>query len=87
MWLVAMGAVMLVMNLAGIGPVGQWTWSEMWWAMLLPFGLASLWWLWADLSGWTQRRAMDRHEAKRQARRERNAQALGLKLDSKRRTR
>jgi small Trp-rich protein len=87
MWLVAVGVLMLVMNLAGIGPVGQWTWKEMWWAMLLPFGLASLWWLWADLSGWTQRKAMARHELKRQERRERNAQALGLKLDSKRRTR
>jgi small Trp-rich protein len=87
MWFVAIGVVMLVMNLAGIGPVGEWLWRDKWWAMLLPFGLAIAWWGWADMTGLTQRRAMARHEAKRQDRRERNAQALGLKLPGKRRMR
>ena len=49
--------------------------------------MAVVWWGWADLSGYTQRKAMERHEAKRADRRERNAQALGLKLDTKRRPR
>jgi small Trp-rich protein len=89
MWFVAIGVVMLVMNLAGIGPVGAWVWGwgERGLLILLPFGLAIVWWLWADMTGLTQRRAMARHEAKRQDRRERNAQALGLKLPGKRRSR
>lgn len=87
MWFVAIGVVMLVMNLAGIGPIGAWSWSDKWWVMILPYGLAVVWWGWADLSGYTQRKAMERHEAKRADRRERNAQALGLKLDTKRRPR
>ena len=78
MWFVVIGVAMLVMNLAGIGPVGAWTWSEYWWAMLLPFGLAILWWLWADASGWTQRRAMEKVDAKRDARREKQLDALGM---------
>jgi small Trp-rich protein len=89
MWFVAIGVVMLVMNLAGIGPVGAWVWGwgERGLFILVPFGLAILWWGWADLSGFTQKKAMQRHEAKRQERRERNAEALGLKLDTKRRGR
>lgn len=79
MWLVGLGVVMLLMNFAGIGPVGAWTWREMWWAMVSPFVLAVAWWTWADASGYTKRRAMARDEAKRAERRERQAQNLGLK--------
>ncbi|MEY4767325.1 MAG: hypothetical protein RI907_3998 [Pseudomonadota bacterium] len=82
MWFVAIGVAMLLMNLAGIGPIGAWTWKDMWWAMLLPYGLAVAWWTWSDLTGHTQRKAMERDEAKRAERRERNAEALGLKLRS-----
>lgn len=87
MWFVVIGVIMLVMNLAGIGPVGAWTWAEDWWALLLPFGLAILWWLWADSSGWTQRKAMQKVDEKRDARREKQLDALGMgtKSGSKRR--
>lgn len=85
MWFVAIGVAMLVMNLAGIGPIGNWTWGEYWWAMLLPFGLALVWWLWADWSGWTQRRVMDAIDAKRDARRQKSLDALGLQNPKKRR--
>lgn len=78
MWFVVIGVAMLVMNLAGIGPIGAWTWKEYWWAMLLPFGLAILWWLWADSSGWTQRKAMEKVDAKRDARRDKQLDALGM---------
>ncbi len=89
MWFVALGVVMLVMNLAGIGPIGTWVWGwgERGLFILVPFALAILWWGWADWSGWTQSKAMARFEAKRHERRERNAQALGLKLNAKRRGR
>ncbi|MFZ5525424.1 MAG: TIGR04438 family Trp-rich protein [Pseudomonadota bacterium] len=78
MWFVVIGVAMLVMNLAGIGPVGAWTWREDWWLLLMPFGLAILWWLWADSSGWTQRKAMEKVDAKRDARRDKALDALGM---------
>lgn len=78
MWFVVIGVAMLVMNLAGIGPVGAWTWREHWWLLLMPFGLAILWWLWADASGWTQRKAMEKVDAKRDARRDKALDALGM---------
>jgi small Trp-rich protein len=84
MWLMAIGVLMLIMNLAGVGPVGQWSWSEYWWAFLLPFLLAFLWWSWSDWSGLTQRRAMEKIDAKREARRQKSLDALGLQKDGKR---
>jgi small Trp-rich protein len=78
MWFIVIGVLMLLMNFAGIGPIGQWTWADRWWAMLLPFVLAAVWWAWADASGLTQRRAMDKDDAKREARRQKNLDSLGL---------
>jgi len=46
--------ILLVLKLAGVEPVAQWSW---WW-VLSPFALAALWWLWSDLSGRTKRLAM-----------------------------
>lgn len=85
MWFVVIGVAMLVMNVAGIGPVGAWTWKEHWWALLLPFGLAVLWWLWADSTGWTQRKAMQKVDARREDRRNKQLDALGISKDRKRR--
>jgi small Trp-rich protein len=78
MWFVAIGTLMLILNFAGIGPIGAWTWKEYWWAMLLPFFLAAAWWGWADWSGLTQKKAMARVDAKREARRQKSLDALGL---------
>lgn len=83
MWFVAIGVVLLVLNLAGIGPVGAWTWKEQWWIMLLPFGLAVVWWAWSDWSGMTQRKAMQKIDDKREARRQKSLDALGLQSPKK----
>lgn len=73
MWLVGIGLVLLVLKLVGVPPVEGWSW--LW--VLAPFGLAVLWWAWADSSGLTQRRAMKRMEDRKAARRERSLEALG----------
>lgn len=85
MWFVALGVALLVMNLAGIGPVGEWTWRAHWWLMLAPFALAVAWWAWADATGWNKRKAMQKMAEKREARRRQNLDALGLHQDKKRR--
>ena len=76
-----LGIALLAMKLAEFGPVSTWAWG---W-VLAPFGLAVLWWALADKMGLTQRRAMDKMEAKKADRRSRNLEALGLgpKRDSK----
>ncbi|MFN3616501.1 MAG: TIGR04438 family Trp-rich protein [Aquabacterium sp.] len=78
MWFVGLGVLLLVMNLANIGPVGAWTWENDWWLMLAPFGLAVVWWMWADATGWNKRRAMEKIDARREERRRKNLDALGL---------
>jgi small Trp-rich protein len=87
MWLVAIGVLMIVLNLVGIGPTAQWTWqiglengaiTGDLWKFLLPFVLALAWWAWSDATGLTRRREMNRDEERKAERRRRNVAALGL---------
>ena len=69
-----LGLALLAMKLTEFGPVADWSW---WW-VLAPFALAVAWWGFADKMGLTQRRAMDKMEARKAERRNRNLEALGL---------
>lgn len=73
MYLLGLGLIFLVMKYFGLGPVAAWEW---WW-VLSPFALAVLWWSWADWSGYTKKVAMAKEDKRRQARIERNHEALG----------
>lgn len=81
MYLVGVGLVLLILKFMEIGPVATWAW----WLVLAPFGLAIAWWSWADSSGYTKRKEMEREDARRQARIDRNRDAMGLKSTKKRR--
>jgi len=81
MWLVAIGVVMVLMQFFGIGPVGSWTWADDWLMLLLPFAPAVAWWTWCDATGYTRRKAMERDDQRRDARRQKAIDALGLKRD------
>jgi small Trp-rich protein len=72
--LVIVGVLLLLLKLAEFGPFGDWSW----WIILAPFGLAILWWQFADSSGWTQRKVMDKMERRKEERREKAMEALGL---------
>jgi len=82
MYLVGLGLVLLILKFMEIGPTAAWDW----WIVLSPFGLAMAWWAWADSTGYTKRKAMEAENAKRQARIERNRDAMGT-LGSKKRRR
>lgn len=78
MWFVAIGLIMLVMNFAGIGPVGAWSWSDKWWAFLLPFACAIITWWIADSTGYYQRRAQKNMDQKKVDRRNKSLEQLGM---------
>jgi len=73
MWFVAAGVLLVILKLLGVGPLAAWPW---WW-VLIPFGLAAVWWAWADASGYTQRKAMQRMDARKAARRARAMASMG----------
>ena len=56
-----------------VGFVAQWSW----WVVLIPFGLAAAWWAWADASGYTKRKVVERENARRQERIDRQRSKLG----------
>jgi small Trp-rich protein len=69
-----LGLALLAMKFAEFGPVAAWSW----WVVLTPFGLAVLWWAYADGTGLTQRRAVEKMEKRKAERRQRDMEALGL---------
>lgn len=73
MYFVLLGLLLLVLKMAELGPVAAWSW----WIVLAPFGLAVLWWGWADATGYYKRREMRKLDEKRLLRRERDMDALG----------
>lgn len=85
MGFVLIGVLLVVLRLGGWV---QFHGDDFWaWAIVLsPFGLAVLWWAWADASGRTQRKAMQAQDARKAARREQQLEALGqLKPGAKKR--
>lgn len=73
MYLVGLGLLFMAMKYLELGPVATWEW----WKVLSPFGLAVVWWAWADGTGYTKRKAMELEDAKRQARIDKNKEAIG----------
>ncbi len=80
MFFVLIGVVLVICNLMDWGPMGQWNWEFFGdlWKFVLPFGLAVVWWIWSDASGWTKRKAMQRDDERKRDRQDRNIDAMGL---------
>jgi small Trp-rich protein len=80
MYLVIVGVIVIILNLAGIGPMAAWNWQFFGdlWKFCVPFLIAVVWWGWADSSGWTKRREMEKMDQKRIDRRAKNLDDLGM---------
>jgi small Trp-rich protein len=80
MFFVIVGVVLILLNLAGIGPFALWNWDLTGdlWKFCVPFALAAVWWAWADGSGYNKRRETEKMEARKTARRASNMEALGM---------
>ncbi len=73
MYAVGLGVILMLMKYLDVDPVVNWSW---WW-VLSPFAVAVAWWTWADSTGWTKKKAMQREDARRQARIDKNREAIG----------
>lgn len=80
MYFLGLGVVLLLLKYMEIGPVALWSW----WVVLAPFGLAAAWWFYADWSGYTKKKAMDRMDQRKQDRIDKQREAMGLKPRKKR---
>lgn len=74
MWFLLLGLLGVALKYFEFGPVAEWSW----WIVLSPFALAVAWWAWADWSGYTKRKVVEREEARRQARIDRQRSNMGL---------
>ena len=72
MYFLGLGLLLLVLKYIEWGFVAQWSW----WLVLAPFALAVAWWAWADSTGYTKKKAMEREDRRRDARRARTKEAL-----------
>lgn len=57
-----------------VGMVAGWSW----WIVLSPFALAVAWWAWADSSGYTKRKVVEREDRRKQARIDRQKANMGI---------
>lgn len=71
---VVIGVLLVLLKWLEIGPFETWSW---WW-VVAPFGLAVVWWAWADSTGLTQKRAIARMDRRKAERRERDLERLGM---------
>ena len=83
---VILGVILVLMNVAGIGWPGTWTWTIEGGLLKLiwPFGVAAIWWAISDSLGFTQKRESDKIDAKREERRLRSLESLGLQKPRRR---
>ena len=73
MYFLLLGLVLLLLKYLEVGPVAAWSW----YAVLAPFGLAVAWWAWADWSGYTKRKEMEKEDERKAARIAKAKEAMG----------
>ncbi|MDO8276933.1 MAG: TIGR04438 family Trp-rich protein [Burkholderiaceae bacterium] len=74
MLFLGIGLVLLVMKYLEISVVAGWSW----WVVLSPFAVAVAWWAWADASGYTKKKAMDKENRRKQERIDKSRSAMGI---------
>ncbi|CDS49962.1 FIG00932595: hypothetical protein [Polaromonas sp. CG9_12] len=74
MYLLMIGVLGLVLKYLQTEPVAGWSW----WLVFSPFALAAVWWAWADASGYTKRKEIEKMDYRKKKRIDRQRTALGL---------
>lgn len=75
MYLLGLSLILLALKYFEIGPFATWSW---WWVVGC-FGLTTLWWAWADSTGYTKRKAVEKMEKRKQDRINKSKEALGMR--------
>jgi small Trp-rich protein len=83
MYFVVLGVLLLVMKLAEVGPAAEWGWI----AILWPFGAAIAWWIFADATGYTKRKEVEKMDERVAKRREESLAKLGMDKRGRRKKR
>ena len=73
MWFLGLGLLAVALKVLEVGVVATWSW----WVILTPFALAVAGWAWADAAGYTKRKVIERENARRQERIDRQRSRLG----------
>ena len=74
MYTLILGILLAALKYLEIGPVAQWSG---WW-VLSPFAVTLMWWAWADMTGYTKRKAMEKMAERKKERIERQKETLGM---------
>ena len=74
MWFLMLGVLGVLLKYFEIGFVA----TMSWWIVLAPFALALAWWAYADASGYTKRKVMQRQDERKQERIDRQRSQLGM---------
>lgn len=82
MYFLLIGIAGLLLKYLEIGPVATLSWL----IVLSPFALAVVWWAWADASGYTKRKEIEKMEKRKQDRIDKQRDAMGM-LSAKKRKR
>ena len=62
MYTLVLGILLILLKYLEVSPVVNWTW---WW-VLSPLAVTAAWWAWADASGYTKRKAMEKMDQRKQ---------------------
>jgi len=73
MYLLLIGVLGLALKYLEIEPVA----GLSWWLVLSPFALAVAWWAWADASGYTKRKEIEKMDDRKQKRIDKQRAAMG----------
>ena len=74
MYALLLGILLILLKYLSVGPVAAWSW---WW-VLSPFAVALAWWAWADATGYTKRKAMEKMDQRKRDRINKHKEALGM---------
>ncbi len=74
MFFLGIGIAAMLLKYLEIGPFA----TLSWWITLIPFACAVAWWSYADASGYTKRREMDKMEKRKQERIDKQRDAMGM---------
>jgi len=74
MYFLLIGIVGILLKYLEIAPVSDWSWL----IVLSPFALAVAWWAFADASGYTKRKEIEKMAERKQKRLDQQHDALGM---------